>query len=44
MSNKAKDIDAKNCAYYFINDIININIFDLHNIKIDEKLYKNIFI
>ena len=44
MSNKAKDIDVKNCAYYFINDIININIFDLHNIKIDKKSYKNILI
>ena len=31
MSNKVKDIDAKNHTYYFFNDIININNFDLKN-------------
>ena len=44
MSNKVKDVDIKNCTYYFFNDIINIKHFDLINIKIDEKSYKNIFI
>ena len=44
MSNSIKDIDIKNCAYYFYNYIINIKIFDLNNTKIDEKLYKNILI
>ena len=44
MSNKVKDIDNKNHTYYFFNDIINIKNFDPNNIKIDEKLYKNIFI
>ena len=44
MSNKVKGIDLKNCIYYFFNDIINIKNFDLNNIKIDEKLYKNILI
>ena len=44
MSNKVKDIDIKNCAYYFFNDIINIKNFDPNNIKIDEKSYKNILI
>ena len=44
MSNKIKDIDLKARTYYFFNDIINIKIFDLNNIKIDEKSYKNILI
>ena len=44
MSNKIKDIDLKTRTYYFFNDIINIKIFDLNNIKIDEKSYKNILI
>ena len=42
MSNKVKDIDIKNCTYYFFNDKINIKNFDANNIKLDEKLYKNI--
>ena len=37
MSNKVKDINIKNRIYYFCNDIINIENFDLNNIKIDEK-------
>ena len=44
MSNKVKEIDIKNRTYYFFNDIINVENFDLNNIKIDEKSYKNIFI
>ena len=44
MSNRVKDIDIKNCTYYFFNDIINIKIFDPNNIKIDENSYKNILI
>ena len=44
MSNKVKYIDIKNRTYYFSNDIINIKNFDLNNIKINEKSYKNIFI
>ena len=42
MSNKVKDIDPKNRTYNFFNDIINIKIFDLNDIKIGEKSYKNI--
>ena len=42
MSNKVKDVDIKNCSYYLFNDIINVKNFDLNNIKIDEKSYKNI--
>ena len=44
MSNKVKDIDIKSRIYSFFNDIINIKHFDPNNIKIDEKLYKNILI
>ena len=44
MSNKVKDIDIKNRAYYFFNDIIRIKCFDPNNIKIDEKSYKIVFI
>ena len=42
MSNKVKDVDIKNCSQYLFNDIINVKNFDLNNIKIDEKSYKNI--
>ena len=45
MSIKVKVIVIKNSTYYFINDIINKKKrFDLNNIKIDEKSYKNILI
>ena len=37
MSNKVKDKIIKNQTYYFFDDIINIKIFDLSNIQIDEK-------
>ena len=40
MSNKVKDIDMKIRTYYFFNDIINIESFNLNNIKRDEKSYK----
>ena len=44
MSNKVKNIDIKNCTYYFFNDIIKNRNFERNNIKIDEKWYKNILI
>ena len=44
MSNVVKDINIKNYTHYLFDDIININDFDPNNIKINEKLYKNIFI
>ena len=44
MSNKAKGIDIKNRIFYSFNDMINITDFDLNNIKIDEKSYKNVLI
>ena len=43
MSNKVKDINTRKWTYYFFNDIINIKKFDLNNVKMDEKWYKNIF-
>ena len=44
MSNKVKDINIKNRIYCFFNDIISIENFDVNNIKIDEKSYKNILV
>ena len=44
MNTKVKDIDIKKQTYYFFNDIINIENFDWNNIKIDEKLHKDILI
>ena len=43
MSNVVKDINIKNYTYYLFDDIINLKDFDPNNIKINEKLYKNIF-
>ena len=37
-----KNIDIRNHAYYFFNDIIKTKDFDRNNIKLDEKSYKNI--
>ena len=44
MSNKFKEIDTKNCTYYFFDDMINIKNLDSNKIKIDEKSYTNILI
>ena len=44
MSNKVKDMSIKNHTYYFFDDVINIEIFDPNNFKIDKKPYKNILI
>ena len=44
MSNKFKDIDTKNCTYYYFDDMIDIKSFDPNKIKIDQKSYKNILI
>ena len=41
---KVKEIDIKKQTYYFFDDIINIENFDLNNIKIDEKSYESILI
>ena len=44
MSNIVQDINIENHTYYFFNDIISIKDIDQNNIKIDEKLNKNILI
>ena len=44
MSNKVKDINIKICTYYFFADVININNFNLNNIKIDKRSYQNILL
>ena len=38
-----KDINIKNRAYYFFDDIFSIKNFHANNIKIDEKSYKKYF-
>ena len=42
MINNVKDINIRDHAYYFFDDIINIKESDPNNIKLDEKSYKNI--
>ena len=37
-----KQINIKNCTYYFFNDMINIKEFDSSQLKIDKKSYKNV--
>ena len=37
-----KQINIKNCTYYFFNDMIDIKGFDPSLIKIDKKPYKNL--
>ena len=44
MSKKVKEIDIKNHAYHFFDEIINRKNFDPNKIKIDEKSYKSIHI
>ena len=44
MIHKVKDINTKNRTYYFFNDIINIENFDLNNIEIDKNSYTNILV
>ena len=39
-----KEINIKNCAYYFFDNIINIKDLDRDNIKVDEKSYRSILI
>ena len=44
MKTSVKDINIKNRTYYFLNSTTYIENFDPNNIKLDEKLYKNILI
>ena len=39
-----KDINIKNHTYYLFNDVVNVKDFDPHNIKIDEKSYKKLYL
>ena len=39
---EVKQINIKNRAYYFYNDIIDLKNFDARLLKIDKKSYKNI--
>ena len=39
---EVEKINKKNRAYYFFNDMINIEAFDSNLLKIDKRLYKNI--
>ena len=39
---EVKQIDIKNWAYYFYNDIIDIKNFDARLLKINKKSYKDI--
>ena len=42
MATDNKSMSIKNRAYYFFNDMINIEVFDSNTLKIDIKSYKNI--
>ena len=39
--NQTKEINIKNCAYYFFDDMIDIKNFDPCQLKVDKKSYKN---
>ena len=42
--NGLKEIDIKNCMYYYFHDIINGSKNDFRSIFLDKKLYENISI
>ena len=44
MSNKFKNLDIQNRTYYFFNDFINIENFDLNNFERTEQYTKKILI
>ena len=43
-NDELKEIVIKNRMFYYFDDIIKIEEFDLDNILIDEKSYKNILV
>ena len=43
-NDKLKEINVKNGTCYYFKDIIKFEDFDLDNISIDEKSYKNILV
>ena len=42
--NNLKEINGKNCTYYYLDDIIKVEDFDFDNISLDEKSFENILI
>ena len=42
--NNLREIDFKNCIFYYFNDIIKVENFDFDNISLDEKSLENILI
>ena len=43
-NDELKEINIKNCACYYFNDLIEIEDFDLNNILIDEISIQNVLI
>ena len=43
-NDELKQINIKNCACYYFDDILKIEDFHIDNILIDEKSYKNILV
>ena len=43
-NDELKQINIKNCACCYFDDILKIEDFDIDNILIDEKSYKNILV
>ena len=43
-NDKLKEIDIKNCASYYFNDIIKIEDFNVDSFLMNESLYENILI
>ena len=43
-NDELKQINIKNCACYYFDDILKIEDFEIDNILIDEKSYKNILV
>ena len=37
-----KEINIKDCTYYFYNDIIDLETFNSKNLKLDKKMYKKL--
>ena len=43
-SNELTEINIENCMCFYFNDIIKIEDFNLDNVLIDEKSFKNILV
>ena len=43
-NDELKEINIKNCACYYFNDLIGIEDFDLNNILVDEISIQNVLI